>query len=175
MSGFALITLRLYHGGVLEFGNGEPKYVGGVMSEYLDVDVDTLSYFELKDYIKELGYRSSCKFSIRPPNCGILGDIENDRALLAIGKSLQLGAVLEVYVHMPEEESCSAFNKGAAFNGSAAPPNTTVPSNTVVAPSINVSPTPNTSAPPHTSSPNTAASADTIADPAFTTTALSDP
>ncbi|XP_019227686.1 PREDICTED: uncharacterized protein LOC109208976 [Nicotiana attenuata] len=102
------------------------------MSEYLDVDVDTLSYFELKDYIKELGYNSSYKFSIRPPNCGILGDIKNDRAFLAIGKSLQHEAVLEVYVHMPEEESYSAFNKGVAFN-------------------------------------------DPIADPAYTTAALSDP
>ncbi|XP_019246271.1 PREDICTED: protein trichome birefringence-like 33 [Nicotiana attenuata] len=70
---------------------------------------------------------------------------------------------------MPEEESCSTFNKGAAFNGSAAPPNTAAPSNTVVAPSINAAATPNTTA------PNTAALADPIADPTYTTAAISDP
>ncbi|OIT03023.1 protein trichome birefringence-like 33 [Nicotiana attenuata] len=58
---------------------------------------------------------------------------------------------------------------GAAFNGSAAPPNTAAPSNTVVAPSINAAATPNTTA------PNTAALADPIADPTYTTAAISDP
>ncbi|OIT34486.1 hypothetical protein A4A49_20176 [Nicotiana attenuata] len=79
---------------------------------------------------------------------------------------------------MPEEESCSVFNKGSAFNGSVPPPNTVVaPSinvaatpNSVVALSINAAATSNTAAPP-----NTAAPADPIADPPYTTAALSDP
>ncbi|XP_070003204.1 uncharacterized protein [Nicotiana sylvestris] len=94
MGVFIFVTLRLFHGGVLEVVCGEPRYVGGVMTEYVNVDVDTLSYFELVDYIKELGYSSNCTFSVRPPNCGIIENINNDRE------------------HMGVEESGSAFNKG---------------------------------------------------------------
>ncbi|MCD7463715.1 hypothetical protein HAX54_051211, partial [Datura stramonium] len=61
------------------------------MSEYVNVDVDTNSYFELKDYIKELGYDTGCTFSIQPPNSGIIGDIDNDRAHLKIVKCLENG------------------------------------------------------------------------------------
>ncbi|KAH0754716.1 hypothetical protein KY290_024986 [Solanum tuberosum] len=89
----------------------EARYVGGLVSEYVDVDVDTISYFEIKDYIKELRYSPNCKFSIRPPNSCILGNIDNDDILLAMCNCLQNGAVLEVYVHMPEEESGATFNK----------------------------------------------------------------
>ena len=80
------------------------------MSEYYDIDVDTISYFEIKDYIKELGYSSNCKFSVRPPNSCILGDIDNDDILLAMCNCLQSGSVLEVYVHMPGEDSGATFN-----------------------------------------------------------------
>ncbi|KAH0685692.1 hypothetical protein KY290_017212 [Solanum tuberosum] len=113
MSGFTFITLKLYHGGALLYEGEEARYVGGLVSEYVgvDVDVDTISYFEIKDYIKELGYNPNCKFSIRPPNSCILGDIGNDDILLAMCNCLQNWAVLEVYVHMPEEESGATFNK----------------------------------------------------------------
>ncbi|KAH0692602.1 hypothetical protein KY285_019699 [Solanum tuberosum] len=111
MSGFTFITLKLYHGGALLYESEEARYVGGLVSEYVDVDVDTISYFEIKDYIKELGYSPNCKFSIRPPNSCILGDIDNDDILLAMRNCLQNGAVVEVYVHMLKEESGAAFNK----------------------------------------------------------------
>ncbi|KAH0663236.1 hypothetical protein KY284_028167 [Solanum tuberosum] len=111
MSGFTFITLKLYYGGALLYEGEEARYVGGLVSEYVDVDVDTISYFEIKDYIKELGYSPNCKFSIRPPNSCILGDIDNDDILLAMCNCLQNGDVLEVYVHMPEEESGATFNK----------------------------------------------------------------
>ncbi|MCE0482573.1 hypothetical protein HAX54_041446, partial [Datura stramonium] len=55
MNGFIFITLRLYHGGDLLFDGKELRYESGVMSEYVNVDVDTISYLEIKDYIKELG------------------------------------------------------------------------------------------------------------------------
>ncbi|KAM3219284.1 hypothetical protein P3L10_023815 [Capsicum annuum] len=63
----------------------------------------------MKDYIRELGYSPNCKFSIRPPNSCILGDIDNDAILLTICKTLQNSVVLDVHVHMVEEESCDAF------------------------------------------------------------------
>ncbi|PHU21882.1 hypothetical protein BC332_06989 [Capsicum chinense] len=87
------------------------SYVGGLMNEYFNVDKDNVSYFEMKDYIRELGYSLNCKFSIRPPNSCILGDIDNDAILLTICKTLQNDVVLDVYMHMAEEESCDAFYK----------------------------------------------------------------
>ncbi|KAG5586784.1 hypothetical protein H5410_047218 [Solanum commersonii] len=111
MSGFAFITLKLYHGGALLYEGEEARYVDGLVSEYVNVDVDTISYFEKKDCIKELGYSRNCKFSIRPPNSCILGDIDNDDILLAMCNCLQNGTVLDVNVHKPEEESGATFNK----------------------------------------------------------------
>ncbi|KAK4736945.1 hypothetical protein R3W88_000642 [Solanum pinnatisectum] len=56
---FELISLRFYHGGVVKIGKkgykGKPYYGGGFY-EFLDVDIDRLSYFELRDCLKELGY-----------------------------------------------------------------------------------------------------------------------
>ncbi|XP_069144081.1 uncharacterized protein [Solanum lycopersicum] len=139
MSGFTFITLKLYHGGALLYEGDKTRYVGGLVSEYYDIDVDTISYFEIKDYIKELGYNPNCKFSVRPPNRCILGDIDDDDILLAICNFLQSGSVLEVYVHMPGEESGATFNKvgtteasgynevgEAAFNGVDITLNTTL-------------------------------------------------
>ncbi|KAF3685519.1 Beta-amyrin 28-oxidase [Capsicum annuum] len=111
MSGFTYITLRFYHGGTLLYDGEDASYMGGLMNEYFNVGVDNVSYFEMKDYIRELGYNPNCKFSIRPPNSYILGDIDNDAILLTICKTLQNGVVLNVYVHMAEEESCDAFYK----------------------------------------------------------------
>ncbi|KAG5587375.1 hypothetical protein H5410_047809 [Solanum commersonii] len=71
MSGFTLVTLRWYHGGVLDLSSGQLVYSGGQVTEFLDVDVDRLSYFKLRGYIKELGYTTTCTFSIKPPNKGL--------------------------------------------------------------------------------------------------------
>uniref|UniRef100_M1DJ23 PB1-like domain-containing protein n=1 Tax=Solanum tuberosum TaxID=4113 RepID=M1DJ23_SOLTU len=49
------IAIRWYHGRLTEF-DPPPKYIGGQVTEFLDVDVDRMSYFELRNYIKELGY-----------------------------------------------------------------------------------------------------------------------
>ncbi|KAH0639960.1 hypothetical protein KY290_037244 [Solanum tuberosum] len=56
---FELITLRFYHDGVIKIGKKEYKgkpYHGRGVYEFLDVDIDRLSYFELRDCLKELGY-----------------------------------------------------------------------------------------------------------------------
>ncbi|KAH0776337.1 hypothetical protein KY290_007748 [Solanum tuberosum] len=131
MSGFTLVTLRWYHGGVLDLSSGQPVYSGGKVTEFLDVDVDRLSYFELRGYIKELGYTTTCTFSIKPPNSGILEDIHNDMDILDLSCSLEDGDIMEVYVkhliddavvdptlillenvpHGDMEESGSTFNR----------------------------------------------------------------
>ena len=130
MSKFTLITLRWYHGGVLDLSSGQPVYSGGRFTEFLDVDVDRLSYFELRGYIKELGYTTTCTFSIKPHNSGILQDIHNDINILELSCSLEDRDIVEVYVkylmddavvdsilillenvhHGDMEKSSSAFN-----------------------------------------------------------------
>ncbi|KAG5577091.1 hypothetical protein H5410_057225 [Solanum commersonii] len=102
--GFTLITLRWYHGGVLDLSSGEPIYSGGKVIEFLDVDVDKMSYFELRDYIRDLGYNTTCTFSIKPPNNGILVDVDNAKDILGMMCSLRDGDVVEVFVkHLVDE------------------------------------------------------------------------
>ncbi|KAK6789790.1 hypothetical protein RDI58_013590 [Solanum bulbocastanum] len=111
MSGFTFINLKLFHGGALLYEVEEARYVGWVVTEYVDVDVDAISYFEIKDSIKEQGYSPNCKFSTRPPNSCILRNIDNNDILLALCNCLQNRVVFEVYVHMLEEESGATYNK----------------------------------------------------------------
>ncbi|KAH0758088.1 hypothetical protein KY290_021581 [Solanum tuberosum] len=95
-----------------------------------------MSYFELRGYIKELGYTTTCTFSIKPPDSGILEDIDNDMDILDLCCSLEDGDIVEIYVkhmideavvdpnlillknvsHADKEESGSTFNKGAEPN-----------------------------------------------------------
>ncbi|KAH0706288.1 hypothetical protein KY285_010794 [Solanum tuberosum] len=104
MYGFTLITPRWYHGGVLDLSSGEPIYNGGKVTEFLDVVVDKMSYFELKDYIRELGYSTTCTFSIKAPNSDILVDVDNDKDILDMMCSLEDGDVVEVFVrHLVDE------------------------------------------------------------------------
>ncbi|WMV14417.1 hypothetical protein MTR67_007802 [Solanum verrucosum] len=104
MNEFTLITLRWYHGGVLDLSSGEPIYNGGKVTKFLDVDIDKMSYFELKDYIRELGYSTTCTFSIKAPNSGILGDVDNDKDILDMMCSLENGNEVEVFVrHLVDE------------------------------------------------------------------------
>ncbi|MCD9639809.1 hypothetical protein HAX54_024552, partial [Datura stramonium] len=51
-----LLTFRWYHGGFFDVSSGELTYVGGKFTEYMNIDVDRLPFFELRDYIKELGW-----------------------------------------------------------------------------------------------------------------------
>ncbi|KAH0683437.1 hypothetical protein KY290_022038 [Solanum tuberosum] len=104
MNGFTLITLRWYHGGVLDLPSGEPIYNGRKVTEFLDVDKDKMSFFELKDYIRELGYSTTCTFSIKAPNSGILVDVDNDKDILDMMCSLEDGDEVEVFVrHLVDE------------------------------------------------------------------------
>ncbi|KAG5632879.1 hypothetical protein H5410_004596 [Solanum commersonii] len=63
-----------------------------------------MSYFDLKDYIRELGYSTTCTFSIKAPNSGILVDVENDKDILDMMCSLEDGDEVEVFVrHLVDE------------------------------------------------------------------------
>lgn len=99
MNDFTLITLRWYHGGVLHFSGRKPVYKGGFVIEFLDVDVDKMSYFELKDYIRKLGYSTSYTFSIKTPNYFILVNVDNDMDIFDMMSSLEDEDVVDVFVN----------------------------------------------------------------------------
>ncbi|KAG5620029.1 hypothetical protein H5410_005247, partial [Solanum commersonii] len=63
-----------------------------------------MSYFELRDYIRELRYSTTCIFSIKAPNNDILVDVDDDKDILDMKCSLEDGDVVEVFVkHLVDE------------------------------------------------------------------------
>ncbi|KAG5628717.1 hypothetical protein H5410_000434 [Solanum commersonii] len=127
MGAFTYITMRYYHGGILNRKSRKPLYEGGEITHIFDVDIDKMSYLELTNNIKELGYTTSCTFYVRPPRSDFLLDIQNDEDIFELSQSLKDGDIVEVYVcHMVDElggpiglleytptneESFGAFNK----------------------------------------------------------------
>jgi len=94
---FVLITLRWYHGGKIMFGPSS-DYVGGSVTEFLEVDTDRMSYFELKGYIKDLGYTTNCSFFIRSPIDGFLVEVKSDKVICDISSMFKNGDKMDVYV-----------------------------------------------------------------------------
>ena len=92
---FTLITLRWYHGGGIEFGP-PPKYIGGHVTEFLDIDVDRMFYFELRGYINELGHIIDYDFLIKWD--GLLVLVDNDKVIFGLFNMINNGDTMEVYV-----------------------------------------------------------------------------
>ncbi|OIT40275.1 hypothetical protein A4A49_63588 [Nicotiana attenuata] len=93
---FVLVTLRFFHGGKISMDKLDSfsmeDYIGGVMTDCFDVDVDRFSYFEFLGYVKEFGYNaSSAVIYVRPPNCPALVVIKVDRDLMGICEDLKMG------------------------------------------------------------------------------------
>ncbi|XP_047256916.1 uncharacterized protein LOC124889364 [Capsicum annuum] len=103
---FELISLRFYHGGELSMGKVKGKkgkrYDGRQVTEFLDIDVDRLSLFEFRDYVRYLGYiPKQCLLYFRLPKYSKLKEIRSDKDTLDILKKLGNGQVLEAFVcHM---------------------------------------------------------------------------
>ncbi|KAG5632650.1 hypothetical protein H5410_004367 [Solanum commersonii] len=63
-----------------------------------------MSYFELRDYIRELRYSTTCTFSVKALNSGILIDVDNDNDILDMMCSLEDVDVVDVFVkHLVDE------------------------------------------------------------------------
>lgn len=71
------------------------------MIKFLDVDVDRMSYFELRDYIKELGYTIDCDFFIKWDGLFVLVDndiVDNDKVIFDLFNMINDGDTVEVYI-----------------------------------------------------------------------------
>ncbi|KAH0653757.1 hypothetical protein KY289_031435 [Solanum tuberosum] len=99
---FQLITLRFYHGGVIKIGKKEYKgkpYHGGGVYEFLDVDIDRLSYFELRDCLKELGFEpGQCVLYVKLPRSTAKLEIKSDYDTTLIAECLSHGDILDCFV-----------------------------------------------------------------------------
>jgi len=73
-------------------------YVGGSVTEFLEVDTDRMSYFELKGYIKDLGYTTDCSFFIRSPIDGFFVEVKSDKVICDISSMFKNGDRMDVYV-----------------------------------------------------------------------------
>ncbi|KAF3663651.1 hypothetical protein FXO38_05983 [Capsicum annuum] len=97
MSDFTYITLRYFHGGVLNSKSKKPDYEGSEVTNIFDVD--KLSYFELTGFLKELGYATTrCTFYLRPPKKDFLLSFQCDEDIFELSQSFENGDIVEVYV-----------------------------------------------------------------------------
>ncbi|KAH0781558.1 hypothetical protein KY290_001156 [Solanum tuberosum] len=119
-----LITLRLYHGGVMKIGKkgykGKP-YHDGEVYEFLDVDIDRLSYFELTNSMKELGYElGQCVLYVKLPRILVPPSLEYGESGVGEGASQNNGpnasfdAALEPTHETQENASNPASNPAPA-------------------------------------------------------------
>ncbi|KAK4730321.1 hypothetical protein R3W88_023309 [Solanum pinnatisectum] len=101
-----------------------------------------MSYFELRDYIKELGYTIDCEFFIKWDGLFVL--IDNDKVIFEIFNMINDGDTVEVYFFHGVGEKF--FNE--ASNPNNQPTTSTFPSNPTTGPS-------ETSSTPFEDQPNT--------------------
>ena len=57
-----------------------------------------MSYFELKGYIKDLGYTTNCSFFIRSPVDGFFIEVKSDKVICDISCMFKNGDRMDVYI-----------------------------------------------------------------------------
>ncbi|KAJ8560745.1 hypothetical protein K7X08_022605 [Anisodus acutangulus] len=95
---FDLITLRFYHDGALK--KGRKPYIGGDVTDFLDVNLDKFSHFELRDCVKDLGYD--------PGRCLLFAFVYH------MVEGPQIVPPLLEYVSHVEEDSVVSIDKGTS-------------------------------------------------------------
>ncbi|KAK4716578.1 hypothetical protein R3W88_014916 [Solanum pinnatisectum] len=95
-----VLNFEMVSWGEIVFGPSS-DYVGGFVTEFLEVDTDRMSYFELKGYIKDLGYTTDCSFFISSPIDGFLVEVKSDKVICR----------MDVYVCWVGRESFTSFNE----------------------------------------------------------------
>ncbi|KAK4710322.1 hypothetical protein R3W88_004835 [Solanum pinnatisectum] len=95
---------------------GKPYHGGGVY-EFLDVDIDRLFYFELRDCLKELGYEpGQCVLYVKLPRSTAMLEIKYDYDITLIAECLSHGDILDCFVcHFVADPVCEV-GEGASQN-----------------------------------------------------------
>ncbi|KAM3284948.1 hypothetical protein P3S67_023747 [Capsicum chacoense] len=104
MGDFTYITLRYFHGGVLNSKSKKPNYEGGEVTDIFYVDVNKISYFELTGFLKELGHATTrCMFYLRPPKKNFMLSFQCED-IFELSQSFENRDIVEVYVcHMIDQ------------------------------------------------------------------------
>ncbi|KAH0781941.1 hypothetical protein KY290_001539 [Solanum tuberosum] len=80
-------------------GYKRKPYHGGGVYAFLDVDIDRLSYFELRDCLKELGYElGQCVLYVKLPRSTVMLEIKSDYDTNLIAECLSHGDILDCFV-----------------------------------------------------------------------------
>ena len=102
---FDEVTVRFHHGG---YFTDPPNsvYIGGVVDEINEFDIDRASFFEFKDYVMELGYPVNSSMFFKVPGLdfdGGLRRIESDKDVGVLLEHYKDSEVLTIYVERGHE------------------------------------------------------------------------
>ncbi|PHT75975.1 hypothetical protein T459_19497 [Capsicum annuum] len=112
-----IITTRFHHGG--KFVSDEeydPHYIGESEVEYVSMDKDHFSIFELLYYIKEFGYMTVGGFYFKDSKKKVFIEVENDLTLVSLVEDLKDGDFLDLYVnHVVDELEVVEYGVPSTF------------------------------------------------------------
>ncbi|KAK4714121.1 hypothetical protein R3W88_020028 [Solanum pinnatisectum] len=134
---------------------GKPYHGGGVY-QFLDINIDRLSYFELRDCLKELGYKpGQCVLYVKLSRSTAMLEIKSDYNTTLIAECLSHGDILDCFVR----EHLKNSGPNASFDAKLEPTHETQENASNPAPAPASAPTPansNTSSHVHSfTTPNT--------------------
>lgn len=119
------ITMIIHHGGKFteSFGlcrNVYKHYLGGKVSEFTNIDVDFLSYFEISDYVKkDLGYNGLCKLyykSIMKSMSTGLKLLYNDDQINDLIAETEGTKAINIYVdHLDDEQTLEPVDNNVPY------------------------------------------------------------
>lgn len=100
-----IIKTHFHHG--VKFVSDEeyvPRYIGESEVEYVSMDKDHFSIFELLYYTKEFGYMTVGGFYFKDPKKKVFIEVENDLTLVSLVEDLEDGDFLDLYVNHVVDE-----------------------------------------------------------------------
>ena len=102
---FDEVTIQFHHGGY--FTNPPNSvYIGGVVDEIVDFDINKASFFEFRDYVIELGYPANSSMYFKVPGLdfdGGLRRIESDKDVVALLEHYKDSELLTIYIKRGHE------------------------------------------------------------------------
>lgn len=108
------LTVRFHHS---DYFTKPPNsvYIGGVVDEITDFDIDKVSFFEFRDYVMKLRYPTNSMMYFKMPALGFddgLRRIESDKVVVVLLEHYKGSEVLTIYVESGHETLMVVSHKG---------------------------------------------------------------
>ena len=103
------INIKIHHGGSFS-SDGVLMYIGGQMSIFRNCDVDRLSYFELVDITKDVGFTEGDKLYYTIPSYDLdtgIDEIHDDQSVIQMLKFAKSNTFIEIYVQNFDQHGVS--------------------------------------------------------------------